>query len=161
MLTWILKIGPFLHLIQCKQLTFLKYWVVSPIDGLVLMWHIPSKLSSVQPQSQSRLGTDLAECWLLTHHFLRPQRAISPGFYPIKEVYCLAPDARLIRGMPTRPLVFLENVGRVWAPVLRRNHLKKALCRACPFGGACNRYPQSQSRAVSASLSKSGNIPDC
>ena len=61
---------------------------VSPIDELVLMWHIPTELSSAQ--SQSQLDTDLAERWLLTHHFLQPQGPSPQSFTPLREVGFIA-----------------------------------------------------------------------
>ena len=64
------------------------------------------------PASVSRVWLRARICpsagWL-THYFLRPQGAITPGFYPLRRgwVYCLAPEDPLIRGMPTGPKVFL------------------------------------------------------
>ena len=47
-----------------------------------------------------------------TGYFLRPQGAIRPGFSTFGGwVYCSAPEAPLIRGMPTGPLVFLAMPG--------------------------------------------------
>ena len=51
-----------------------------------------------------------------------------------------ASEAPLIRGVPTGPLAFLENAGRVLATALRPDPPKKALCLTCPLGGACNKY---------------------
>ena len=51
-----------------------------------------------------------------------------PGFYPLRSsVYCLAPEAPVIKGMPTEPYVFLENAGCVWAPALHPDPPKKSL----------------------------------
>ena len=50
-------------------------------------------------------GTDLAECVSVPGDFLRPQGAFPPGFYLLREgwVHRPAPEAPLIRGMPTGP----------------------------------------------------------
>ena len=51
---------------------------------------------------------------------LRSQGAFPPGFYLLREgwVYRPAPEAPLIRGMPTGPRAFLATAGCVWATAL-------------------------------------------
>ena len=74
---------------------------------------------------------------------LRSQGAFPLGFYLLREgwVYRPAPEAPLIRGMPTGPRAFLETAGCVWATALHpKPTIKKALCHTCPFGGAGNKY---------------------
>ena len=49
------------------------------------------------------------------------------GFNPFRWGYCLAPDAPLIRGMPTGPKVFLTMLGACGLRPCARTHLKKGL----------------------------------
>ena len=53
-------------------------------------------------------------------NILRSQGAFPPGFYLLREgwVHRPAPEAPLIRGMPTGPRAFLEPAGCVWATAL-------------------------------------------
>ena len=53
-------------------------------------------------------GADLAGCVSVAGFFLRPQGAFPPGYYPLRGVGLgwvdrPAPEASLIRGMPTGP----------------------------------------------------------
>ena len=54
----------------------------------------------------------------------------SPSYYSLRGgwVNRPAPDAPLIRGMPTRLWEFLGNAGRVWATALRPDPPKKRSC---------------------------------
>ena len=54
---------------------------------------------------------------------LRSQGAFPPGFYLPREgwVYRPAPEAPLIRGMPTGPEAFLEPAGCAWATALHQD----------------------------------------
>ena len=59
-----------------------------------------------------------------TGEFLRPQGAIPPSFYPLEGGYFLAPEAPLIRGMPTGPKVFLALLDACGLRPCHRTHLK-------------------------------------
>ena len=54
--------------------------------------------------------------------------------------YCLAPEAPLIRGIPTGPNVFLAMPGACGLRPCATTHQKKALCHTCTFSGACKKY---------------------
>ena len=81
----------------------------------------PLQVSGSTSAGRVICGTDLAECVSVPGDFLRPQGAFPPGFYLLREgwVNHPAPEAPLIRGMPTGPLAFLGNAGRVSATALR------------------------------------------
>ena len=51
-----------------------------------------------------------------------------------------APEAPLIRGMPTGPLAFLGMPGVCRLRPCAWAHQKKALCQTSPLGAACNKY---------------------
>ena len=69
-------------------------------------------------------STDLTECVSVLGDFLQPQ-----GFYPLRGccVYRPAPEAPLIRGMPTGPWAFLGMPGACGLRPCARTHLKKGL----------------------------------
>ena len=69
--------------------------------------------------------------------FLWPQEAIPPRFYPLRRgwVYCLAPEAPLIRVMPTGPNVFLAMPDAYRLQPCNRPPLKTALCHICMLVG--------------------------
>ena len=113
-----------------------------------LIWrHIHSALCHIEAKSfvnylfNSSLGRPCltqARIWpsagLLTQHFLWPQGASPPGFYPLREVGLL-PETPLIRGMPMEPKVFLAMPDACGLPPCARAHLKKGLCYTCPVVG--------------------------
>ena len=71
-------------------------------------------------------------------HWLFPSAsgAISPCFTPFGGwVYCPAPEAPLIRGMPMGPQVFLAIPGACELLPCDRTHLKKTLCHIRPVVG--------------------------
>ena len=71
-------------------------------------------------------GTDLVGCVSALEIFLRPQKAVSPGFYPLRGgwIHCLAPEAPLIRRIPTKPKVFLAMLDACELRPCDRTHLK-------------------------------------
>ena len=77
----------------------------------------PLQMSGSTSAGRVICGTDLAECVSIPGDFLRPQGALPPGFYLLQEgwVNRPAPEAPLIREMPTGPLAILGNAGHVWA----------------------------------------------
>ena len=65
----------------------------------------PLRVSGSTSAGRVILRTDLAECVSVPGDFLRSQGAFPPGFYLLREgwVNRPAPEAPLIRGMPTGP----------------------------------------------------------
>ena len=63
-------------------------------------------------------------------NFLRPQGAFPPGFYSLRGGWAdrPAPEAPLIKGMPTAPSAFLGIAERVWATALCPDPQKKRPC---------------------------------
>ena len=63
-------------------------------------------------------------------------------------VYCRAPEAPLIRGMPTGPYAFLEMPGACGLRPCARTHQEKALCHTGPLGGVDIKYRWGYSRHI-------------
>ena len=80
--------------------------------------------------------------WPASFFILRSQGAFPPGFYLLWEgwIYRPAPEAPLIRGMPTGRGHFWKLPDACGLRPCTRTHHKKALCHTCPFGGASNKY---------------------
>ena len=87
-------------------------------------------------------GTNLAECISAPGDFIRPQGAFPPGFYPLRWGHRSAPEAALIRGMPTGPLSFLEMPGACGLRPCARAHLKKGLVPHLPVRWGEQQIPQ-------------------
>ena len=68
-------------------------------------------------------------CCLNTKDFLQPQGPSPQAFNPLWRgwVYCLAPEAPLLRGMPTGPKVFLAMLDACGLRPGNRTHLKNGL----------------------------------
>ena len=81
----------------------------------------------------------LAQIWPgVPRHWLFPSASGGhpPRLTPFGGwVYCPAPEAPLIRGMPTGPLVFLAMLGACGLLPCDQIHLKKALNHIHPVGG--------------------------
>ena len=97
----------------------------------------PLQVSGSTSAGRVICGTDLAECVSVPGDFLRPQGTFPPGFYFLREgwVHRPAPEAPLIKGMPTGPYAFLEIPGACGLRPCAWTHPKKALCHTCPLGG--------------------------
>ena len=125
----------------------------------------PLQVSGSASAGRVICGTDLAKCVSVPGDFLRPQGAIPPGFYLLREgwVHCPAPEAPLTRGMPTGPRVFLTNSGRVWATALRPVPPKKRPCaiHARKVGRASNTADHSRSEPLQVSGSASAGCVIC
>ena len=113
------------------------------------LWTIMNSSYHYEYQENIHLGIELtpasvsrvwlrARIWLsagwLTHHFLRPQGAIPPGFYPLMGMSLLsgtwsAPN----KGNADRAKGIFGNAGRVWAAT--GPTLKTALCHTYPVAG--------------------------
>ena len=93
--------------------------------------------------------SDLAECVSVPGDFLLPQRAFPPGFYSLRVdwVNRPAPEAPLIRGMPTGPLAFLGNAGRMWATALHPDLPKKGLVPHLPVRCGVQQIPPAHALA--------------
>ena len=80
--------------------------------------------------------------------YLWPQGAVPPGFNPLRRgwVYRPAPEAPLLRGMPTGSEAFLEMPGACGLRPCAWPHPKKALCHTRPVGGTDDKYPPSPSK---------------
>ena len=96
--------------------------------------------------------------WQLDN-FLRPQGAFPPGFYLLREgwVNRPAPEAPLIRGMPTGPLAFLKMPGACGLRPCARTHHKKGLVPHLPVGcgwatNTANTAISDAARAVAVTL---------
>ena len=72
---------------------------------------------------RARLGCGSGRVWLLTADILRPHWAIPLGFYPLTErmIYCLAPDAPLVWGMPTRLKPLLVTMADPYVLIMSTN----------------------------------------
>ena len=77
------------------------------------------------------LAAARAGSWIISFGLRGPP---PPGFYSLRGgwVNRPPPEAPLIRGMPTGPLAFLGNAGRVWATALRPDPPKKSLVPHLP-----------------------------
>ena len=73
---------------------------------------------------------------------LEPQGAVPPDSNSTWRgwVYRLAPEALLIREMPTDPKAFLDPLGVSRLRTCAQTHLKKALYHIRPFGGTLDKY---------------------
>ena len=99
----------------------------------------PIQLSGRTSACRVYCGTDLTECVSAAGYFLRPTGGLPPKLLPTSGgwVYCLVPEAPLIRGMPTGVLVFLEMCG---LQPCARTHLKKGLVPHSSGGGMEDKY---------------------
>ena len=87
------------------------------------------------------------ECVSVPGDFLRPQGAFSPGYYSLQEgwVNHPAPEAPLIRGMPTGPWAFWENPGACGLRPCALTHRKKGLVPHLPVRWGVRQIFQSRS----------------
>ena len=64
---------------------------------------VPLQLPGSTSAGRVICGTDLADCVSVPGDFLRPQGAFPQAFTSFRGGYCPAPEAPLIRGIPTGP----------------------------------------------------------
>ena len=88
-----------------------------------------------------------AECVSVPGDFRRSQGAFLLGYYSLRRgwVNRPAPEAPIIRGMPTGPWAILGNTGRVWATALGPDPPKKGLVPYFPVKWGAQWIPQSRS----------------
>ena len=117
----------------------------------------PSSINARQPED-ALLGCllpFLSNCWVTfgrpsyiwavlpgvpRHWRVPPASGVHPpGFRPLCGVYCLAPEAPLKRGMPTRPRVFLALPDAYGLRLCVRTHFKKGLVPYLSGGGTENK----------------------
>ena len=99
------------HLSRCRvaltHLTIMdsSHREISLSERQITIGLTPLRVSGSTSAGRVICGTDLAECVSVPGDFLRPLGAFPPGFYLIREgwVNRPAPEAPLIRGMPTGP----------------------------------------------------------
>ena len=95
--------------------------------GAVLLYDLPlQSLGHIRPAVLAS-----ARVCLGTGYFLRPQGGVLQAFTPFEGgcIYCLAPEALLIRGMLTRLKVFLAIPDACGLQPCDQTHLNKALCQ--------------------------------